>query len=55
MVDDDCDERLMECGDGDVRDDADGCSCVCAIVVEDAADRLIPIDVAGIIGWCSVA
>ena len=29
MVDDDGDKRLMECRNGDVRDDADGFSRLC--------------------------
>ena len=55
MVGDDGGERLVECGDGDVRGDADGCPCVCAIHVEDAAGRLIHIYDAGITGWWSLA
>ena len=51
MAYDDGDKRLMECGDSGVRHGADGCSFVCAIDVEDAADRRIQIYVGGIIGW----
>ena len=54
-MDDDGDERLMECGDGDGGDGAVGCPFLCAFGVEDASGRLIQIAVAGIVGWWSFA
>ena len=40
VIDDDCDERVMECGDNDYMCDDDGCFPVCVIDDEDATDRL---------------